>query len=349
MEISRLLRWNVYWVETPASEENCFVVAKTARSAARYEEEFSGFGPGDCKAELVKTLPVSALQHKQRSQPEMGAQWQPGRLSPGYAPDWLLKDLGAKVKWREAAQVTLIEGKEYRAAGLEETYLNRTPRLIRGTFDLIRRVDQLPHGSWLYRGHGNRTWLLQCSLDRPDCKGMRGKFPRVEYEKRLFNEFKRRAIPYLQKHPQNDWEWLALARHHGLPTRLLDWTRNPLVAFYFAVAENQGDQDAVVFAYEHNYPAVDVYSAHPFSIKRIELYEPALIFERLVTQYSVFTAEPQSRSGDQKAKAIHDWGVSAGAVKTIQHQLKNLGLTETTLFPGLDSLCRELRSAKVST
>jgi FRG domain len=263
---------------------------------------------------------------------------------PGYAREWLLRTLGAIFKMREDALITVINGKLYRTAGLTEAHLGKQPELIRSVTELIERVDALPPGLWLYRGHQVSTWELRCSLDRSDGKILRGKLRRPDYEKRIFAEFKRRAVPYLRVYPQNDWEWLALARHHGLPTRLLDWTKNPLIALYFALTDSDGDQDATIIAYRHNSSAVDVSKTDPFSIKHIELYEPALISDRLAAQDSVFTAEPErTREADQKGRTLHQWGISAKSIPRVQRQVRNLGITSNVVFPGLDSLCRELK------
>ncbi len=82
---------------------------------------------------------------------------------------------------------------------------------------------------WQFRGVLREDYELIPKIGRSEirCSGAYS----VENELWLLREFKKRAPARLLQEnlPQSDWEWLALAQHHGLPTRLLDWTTNPYV------------------------------------------------------------------------------------------------------------------------
>ena len=78
--------------------------------------------------------------------------------------------------------------------------------------------------TWIYRGVSDNEYLLLPSIGRLDYS--------LSKEMNLFSHFKRRGFQHIQG--KDDVEWLAVAQHHGLPTRLLDWTMNPLVAIFFA-------------------------------------------------------------------------------------------------------------------
>jgi hypothetical protein len=85
-----------------------------------------------------------------------------------------------------------------------------------------------------YRGTSSSSHALRSSLYRHPTKTDIDDL--LALEKRLINRFKQRSVPYTTRYLRDDWEYLFLMQHFGVPTRLLDWSENPFIALYFAVA-----------------------------------------------------------------------------------------------------------------
>jgi hypothetical protein len=170
---------------------------------------------------------------------------------------------------------------------------------------------------------------------------------RIAVERSVLSEFKRRGRIFLQSPPTSDWEWMVLAQHFGLPTRILDWTENPLVALCFSVRDGADlSNDGMLYAYRHGTPEIDIESASdPFTIKQIEFVRPPHLDQRVIAQQSVFTAEPPEvpESGREKSD-VRYWYVSVNHKKDIKRELIKLGISESSLFPGLASLAAEIKN-----
>jgi hypothetical protein len=126
------------------------------------------------------------------------------------------------------------------AARPSTTALTDAAKVIEAARDVLEPFE---HETAWWRGHANANWKLQAQVRRRD--------PERKYDERTpIGHFVSRA-PSRSHRPcpaNDDWlRWLFLAQHYGLPTRLLDWSENPLVAVYFAVQECP-DVDGCVWA-----------------------------------------------------------------------------------------------------
>lgn len=98
---------------------------------------------------------------------------------------------------------------------------------------LVERMQSKSTNSLWFRGCGNGNKGLVPSLYRH--KTRKKKTDIEELERKLMTRFRQRSIPLVDRLLSEDWDTLFFMQHYGIPTRLLDWTENPFIAFYFAV------------------------------------------------------------------------------------------------------------------
>lgn len=197
----------------------------------------------------------------------------------------------------------------------------------------VLKAYQLP-SYWLFRGQSNESWkILPKSAREPFSK---------RDDIQLFNDWKRFAIEYVDSPPSNTWHWLALAQHHGLATRLLDWTSNPLVAAFFACLDD--DSDGAIYAYlcgkKIREESFDRYT--PWNIGKPSIFYPHLKSRRVANQSACFTLSPQPKEclskqisdDEQLVKIIIDRSCKADFLL----HLNMYGINSKFVYPDLDGL-----------
>lgn len=177
-----------------------------------------------------------------------------------------------------------------------------------------------------------------------------------ESEQDIFQDFKREAVTYVDPVPTNDWDWLAIAQHHGLPTRLLDWTKNPLAALWFAVRKPpQSDvKYAVLWAFQPELKDIirdPEKTASPFSAGRTKVFEPRHVTPRIRAQEGVFTVhklvnKPRFVPLDKNTayeKTISKILIDVNELHTIRFDLDRCGIHAASLFPDMEGLAKRIR------
>ncbi|WP_249182813.1 FRG domain-containing protein [Burkholderia ambifaria] len=199
--------------------------------------------------------------------------------------------------------------------------------------------------SALFRGHRDVQWSLVPAIARQNL------VITPPEEAAMLDEFKRRAIPYLDSnHDLNAIDWLAIAQHHGMPTRLLDWSGSALTALWFAINEAaNGKAHAAVWilAYDEGDLTRDDERDTPLRVQRTSLVRPRHVSRRITAQDGWFTLH-RSHYGDDESptfvsletnrdykKRLFYLTIPPDAFGAMRMQLAQAGVTGAVLYPDL--------------
>ena len=199
----------------------------------------------------------------------------------------------------------------------------------------LKKID-LGHNV-IFRGHADSTWELKPSVGRHHS----GEWSwALEWEMDSLEEFKKRSIPYLKVNPSSDIEWLCLMQHHGCATRLLDFTTNPLIALFFASdPSNRNDGEVIIAKYGRTYKTVR--DEKLFERTNNFAYHPPHITDRIIGQSGcfVYSSTPNLPLHEKQIESIKVLRGNKGAIRL---ELKNLGISYSSLFPSIDGVCQDL-------
>ncbi len=216
---------------------------------------------------------------------------------------------------------------------------------------------------YLYRGMEDINYDLSTSLNR---------LGETHLERHLIRNF-RKYSQLRDEANQSIWNWLALAQHHGLPTRLLDWTYSPYVALHFVTSDfTKFDRDGIIWAINY-VDAIDFLpdqlkviiqkeGSHIFTAEMLDraaqsleqltqlkdevfpvFFEPPSIDQRIVNQYAVFSmmSDPNTLIGqwlEAKQTSYFKIIIPKEMKWEIRDKLDQSNINERVLFPGLDGL-----------
>ncbi len=169
-------------------------------------------------------------------------------------------------------------------------------------------------------------------------------------EANIFRDFREQSVLYLGHSPAALSDWLAVAQHHGLPTRLLDWTANPLAALWFAVAKPAtNDQQGVVWMFVPEENDVVTSSHNPFAGRRTKVFRPSHVTERIRVQAGYFTVHkringrfiPLEKNRAYKSR-LTKLVIPGASFADLRFALDQFGINEATLFPDLGGVCHNI-------
>lgn len=194
-----------------------------------------------------------------------------------------------------------------------------------------------------YRGQ-TQDWPLIPSLgrlkDRNFLDGL------LEIEEEIVEKFTQYSYPYLENKSMSYFEYLIQAQHHGLPTRLLDFTSNPLIALYFAIEENISNTDGVVWGIDE----FEQTKTPSINENKIIFYAPTHINNRIINQNSIFAVFPIKRNTEEIApletynlRIFQKIIIPSNVKESIKNELNFLGINKMSIYPGIEGIVQKIK------
>lgn len=210
----------------------------------------------------------------------------------------------------------------------------------------LKRVTRQLGNRVLYRGHSSADYRLVPTLGRLEMDSA----SLTEIEKTIFLRFKLLSHQYFGNQARSDLDWLILARHYGLNTRILDWTRSVYVALYFALHGRSKIKHEPFSIIAYKDPNIQSYfelrDSNPFGFSDDVFFEPPNMDSRISNQQSILSIHP-SPSQDIEGENIFQMNIfpSLSNLKEIELELSEVGISHSTIFPGPEGIARHLNDS----
>lgn len=247
-------------------------------------------------------------------------------------------------------------------------------------FNLLKDYNYIPsldryRSPYLYRGLSNDGYHLETSLQR------NSKNKQSFIEKNILRNFAKYVEICDVPLEKSIWRQMILGQHHGLPTRLLDWSYSPLIGLNFAVSEDSlkeldkhdcilwkinieeinrllpdkykkilQDENAIMFTVEMLEKHINTLDEFDGDIAKsaILLLEPPSLDQRIVNQYSYFSVIPLEMQNieeflNDNTNDTYKYTISKDLRWEIRDFLDQQNISERTMFPGLDGLSKWLK------